>query len=298
MDIDFELYKVFFHAAHENNFSAAARKLHISQSAVSQHIKNLEGKLGVSLFLRKGKELALTREGQWLYSHVQQAYNLLKTAEAKMDEFLNLQAGEIRIGASDTVCRYFLLPFLQRFNKAYPKIKIRFVNRTSSQIRKVLTDGGIDFGVVTLRPGEAGPGIIPVAVVHDIFVASPEKFPQLKRAEPTLDDLAQYPILLLEQSSASRQNFDAFLKARGKTLSPEFELESMDLLVEFARIGLGISYVLKDSVDDLLADGTLIEVPVKDPLPSRTLGIVTPHGIPLSEAAKRFIALAKTETND
>lgn len=293
MDVNFELYKVFYHAAHENNFSYAAGKLHVSQSAVSQSIKNLEDKLGVVLFLRKGKEIALTREGEWLYRHVQQAYNLLKIAEAKMDEIQNLQAGEVRIGASDTVCRYFLLPYLQQFNQKYPKVKIRFVNRTSSQIRKVLTDGGIDFGVVTLRPGENGPRIMPLTLVHDIFVASPRKFSQLSSTTLSLGDLQNYPILLLEHSSASRQNFDFFLQEKGITLTPEFELESMDLLIEFARIGLGISYVLKDSIREHLSEGSLIEVKVRESLPPRTLGIITPHGIPLSEAARRFIELAK-----
>jgi DNA-binding transcriptional LysR family regulator len=290
MDIDFELYKVFYHVVKENSFSTAAEQLFVSQSAISQNIKNLEKKLGVQLFIRKGRELKLTQEGEWLYSYVQQAYSLFKTAESKINDFNNLEAGEVRIGASDTICRYFLLPFLQRFNRTYPRVKIHFINRTSTQIRELLQDGVIDFGVVTLRQGEMGENVRMLSVVEDVFVAS-QKYASLKGKLLELKDLKSYPLLMLEKASTTREIFERFLREHNLTLVPEIELESTDLLVEFAKIGLGIAYVLKDSVRDAIFRGQLFMLRINEELPTRRIGIITNESIPITRSASRFIDL-------
>lgn len=138
MEINFELYKIFYQAATAKSFSEAGRKLFISQSAVSQAIKNLEIKIGAQLFLRQNRNLRLTREGELLLTHIEQAYNFIKAAENKLEELRSLETGEIRIGASDTVCKYYLLPYLEEFSRNYPKVKIQFLNRTSPQIIEIL----------------------------------------------------------------------------------------------------------------------------------------------------------------
>lgn len=291
MDINFESYKVFYHAARTLSFSAAAKKLFITQSAVSQSIKNLETKLGVQLFLRKGRELKLTREGEWFYGYVQQAVNLFRLAEAELSELKTLEAGEVRIGASDTICRYFLLPHLQKFNLLYPKVKIQFINRTSSQIREILNRGLIDFGVVTLRPGETGDNIQELTIVEDVFVASSHRFPSLQNRTIELQELANLPILLLEKVSTSRQNLDGFLAEHGVKLAPEIELESMELLVEFAKIGFGVAHVLKESAKESLDARELFIVQTKTKLPPRKLGLITNPELPLSQAAQGFLDL-------
>ena len=295
MDINFELYKVFYHAACEENFSAAGDKLFISQSAVSQNIKNLELKMGIQLFNRHGRRLTLTQEGEWLYQQVHQAYNLFRAAELKMKEIHDLEGGEVRIGASDTVCRYFLLPYLQRYNREFPKVKIRLINRTSSQIRKILEEGKIDFGVVTLLPQEQGAHILELTTVQDIFVASTENFNYLSNKILHIKDLRNYPLLLLEGASTSRRNFDQYLSKQQIQLIPEMELESMDLLVEFARIGLGISYVLKESAELAIKSGELYSITIAEALPKRKLGIITDPQIHLPRAAEKFISLVQNK---
>lgn len=292
MDIDFELYKVFYHVVKENSFSTAAERLFVSQSAISQNIKNLEKKLGVQLFNRKGRDLKLTQEGEWLYSYVQQAYNLFKTAESKINDFNNLEAGEVRIGASDTICRYYLLPFLQRFNRMYPRVKIHFINRTSTQIRELLNEGIIDFGVATLRQGETGENVRTLTVVEDVFVAS-QKYASLKGKLLELKDLRTYPLLMLEKASTTRELFDNYTKEQNLTLVPEIELESTDLLVEFAKIGLGIAYVLKDSVREAVFRGQLFTLRIREELPVRKIGIITNEDIPITRSALRFIDLVE-----
>jgi DNA-binding transcriptional LysR family regulator len=292
MDINFELYKIFYYAAKAENFSIAAQRLYITQSAVSQAVKNLETKLGVGLFFRKSRHLKLTPEGELLFTHIEQAYNFIKTAEHKITEIQNLTSGEIRIGASDTVCKYYLLPYIEQFTRNYPQIRFQLINRTSNRIIEVLRQGFIDFGVVTLPL--ANPNILTreLITVADIWVAGP-RFIELKNRRPAMAELAAYPLLLLDQSSATRKNLDRFLLRHSIRIHPEVELESVDLLVEFAKMGRGIAHVLRESASQALIRGELFEVQVQEGLPERGLGSAVMKNVPLSQAAERFLKLLK-----
>ncbi len=290
MDINFELYKIFYHAVASGSFSNAAEKLFITQSAVSQAVKNLETKLGVTLFFRKTRNLKLTPEGKMLFTHIEQAYNFIKTGEQKLIETQNLDSGQIRIGASDTVCKYFLLPFLENFHRLYPKVKIQFINRTSPKILENLKNGVIDFGIVTLPLNDKNIITRDLTAVTDIFVAAP-KYAALKDKKIKLAELASYPLLLLEKASSTRRNFDAFLRQNQITLVPEIELESVDLLVEFARIGMGVAHVLRESALAAIENGELFEVAVAGKMPQRRLGLATMVQVPLSKAARVFVGM-------
>jgi DNA-binding transcriptional LysR family regulator len=299
MDVNFELYKIFYHAAKDESFSKAAAGLFISQSAVSQAIKNLEQKLGIRLFFRKTRNLQLTSEGKLLFTHIEQAFNLIKAAENKITAMQNLNSGEIRIGAGDTVCKYNLLPFLQIFNQQYPNIKIRVINRTSSQIKEILENGAIDFGVVTLPLSEnvysQNIQVQELFSVQDIFIAS-IKFSSLHEKPVEITELANYPLLMLERTSATRRNLDSFLRQNQINLAPEIELESVDLLVEFAKIGLGVAHVLRESAMANIRKGEVFEVKTNPAIPPRRLGIITLTKVPLMQAGSKFIELLKQKT--
>jgi len=290
MDINFELYKIFYHAATSDSFSAAAEKLYVSQSAVSQAVKSLEEKMGRKLFYRKGRGVKLTQEGELLFQHVEQAYNLIKTAESKVAQLHNMESGEIRMGASDTICKYFLISYLEKFINRYPNIKVHIISRTSSHIADILKNGLIDFGIVTL-PVEAKNFIIrEFTSVEDIFVAS-DKFSFLKYRKMPLRELSKLPLLMLHRNSATRRNFDMYLHQKGVSIKPEIELENIDLLVELARIGLGVAHVLKESAQAFIESGELFKVEIAEKMPERKLGIISLENVPLSRAAEEFIQL-------
>lgn len=292
MDINFELYKIFYYTVTNGSFSKAAEKLFITQSAVSQAVKNLETKLGVVLFFRKTRNLKLTPEGELLYTHIKQAFNFIKTGERKLTETQNLDSGEIRIGASDTVCKYYLLSYLENFHRLYPKVKIQFINRTSPKILDNLKDGSIDFGIVTLPLNDKNVNVHQLTTVTDIFVAAP-KYTELKDRKIKLAELADYPLLLLEKASSTRRNFDTLLQEKKINLVPEIELESVDLLVEFARIGMGVAHVLKESALTAIENGELFELEMAEKPPQRQLGLVIMRQVPLSKAAEVFVDLLK-----
>ena len=138
LDINYELYKVFYYVATTLSFSEASKLLFISQSAVSQSIKVLEKKLGITLFIRSTKRVQLTPEGETLLRHVEPAINLIARGEAQIMEAGTLGGGQLRIGASDTICRYFLVPYLNRFHRSFPNVHIKVTNQLRNRITEII----------------------------------------------------------------------------------------------------------------------------------------------------------------
>lgn len=287
MDVNFELYKTFYLVAKSGSFSAAAKKLFVSQSAVSQSIKNLETITGSTLFIRGSKHVELTSVGKMLYSYVDQAYSLFKTAETKMHEMQILDLGEIRIGVGDTILRHLLIPLIQQFIVEYPKIKIKIINRTSPGIIDSLRSGTVDLGIVTLPVTDKDIVTPEFREVEDVFVAS-SRFDYLKNRFVTPEELAALPLLLLQRASSTRRNLDSYFSGMGLNISPEIELESMELLVELSKIGLGVAHVLKESVTEMVYTGELFILRLTETMPKRKLGVAKLRNVPLSPAAELF----------
>ena len=122
MSIRLELYKIFDKVAKCQSFSKAAKELYMTQPAVSQAIMQLEDELKIRLFTRTPRGVILTNEGKLLFEYTNSAISLLDTGEKKLKESRDLKKGELKIGVSDTISRYYLLPYLERFHKSYPNI--------------------------------------------------------------------------------------------------------------------------------------------------------------------------------
>ncbi len=290
MDINFELYKIFYIVAKSGSFSAAARELFVTQSAVSQSIKSLETQTGSTLFIRGAKNVKLTSIGEILYSHVGQAYTLLKTAEGKMQEMQSLGSGEIRIGVGDTILHHLLIPVLQEFVDKYPNIKIQIINRTSPGIIDSLKAGLVDLGIATLPVTDKNIETPEFREVEDVFVAS-SRFSHLKDRLVRLDELSSLPLLLLKKESSTRRNLDLLFASKGLNIVPEIELESIELLVELSKIGLGVAHVLKESAAEFVSRGDLFILNLVEPIPVRKLGIAKLRNVPLSPSAEVFATM-------
>lgn len=286
MDINYELYKVFYHVAKSLSFSDAADNLYISQSAVSQSIKTLEKRLNQTLFIRSTKRVALTKEGELLLKHIEPAINLISRGENQL--CIDPKSGvQLRIGASDTICRYYLVPYLNNFHKKYPNIHIKVTNGTSLQCAKLLERNEVDV-IVTNSPNSALNNmmqIIPVKEFRDIFIANPEAFPLTDRPI-TLQEMQKYPILMLDKRSTTSMFLHNLFLENSLDLVPAIELSSNDLLIDLARIGLGIAFIpdfcIKNSYD-------LAVIRVMEDIPVRMLVAAYNKDIPISDAARYFI---------
>lgn len=294
MAFNLEYYKIFYYVAKLNSMTLAAKELFISQPAVSQAIKQLENSIGGNLFLRTPKGVQLTTEGEVLYTYVSQGYEYIVLGERKFKELLSIEVGEIRIGASDMTLQFYLLPYLEKFHKTYPKIKIKVTNAPTPETLEYLNSGKIDFGVVSAPVSEnRGLNILPVYNIRDVFVAN-ERFSELKGRSIELYELKNYPIISLEHKTSTRKYVDNFLKESGIILNPEFELATSHLIVQFAKMSLGVGSVVKNFADELIANGDLFELNLKNSIPERSLCVVTKDNIPISPAGKKLLNMIMT----
>lgn len=291
MDINLELYKVFYHVVRSGSISKASQELFISQPAVSQSIRQLEAKLGGQLFLRTPKGIALTPEGEVLHKYIEQGYKMFLLAESKFSEAVNLDAGEIRIGASDMTLKYFLLSYLEEFHKRYPKVRIKVTNGPSPETVACLKKGLIDFGVASLPIlNDNSIDVIHAVEIQDCFIAN-YRFGHLASKKIPLKELSHYPVIMLEKNTSTRRYVDNFLSSNKSPIVPEIELATSDLLVQFARRGLGISCVVRNFAEPELENGSLFELDLYERIPSRQIGIIKLKSTPLSAAAVKFIEL-------
>lgn len=289
MDINYELYKVFYYVAVSLSFSEASKKLYISQSAVSQSIKVLEQKLNQPLFIRSTKKVQLTPEGEILLRHVEPAMNLIRRGEAQIMEAHTLDGGQIRIGASDTICRYFLVPYLNRFHREYPRVHIKVTNRTSIQCVDLLESGSVDLIFTNYPNSRLGHGlrIRYIRTFQDCFIASRKYYGELEHRELTLKELLDHPILMLGRNSTTSEFVHSMFQQHQLDLVPEIELSSNDLLLDLASIGLGIAFVPDFCVTQKLDE--LFQIRLGSTLPPRQLAIVHKEQIPLGNAARQFM---------
>lgn len=288
MDINYELYKVFYHVAVSLSFSEASKQLFISQSAVSQSIKVLEKKLNQNLFIRSTKKVQLTPEGEILLRHIEPAIHLIQRGESQIMETSTLGGGQLRIGASDTICRYFLVPYLNRFHKEFPNVHIKVTNQTSIGCVDLLESGQVDLiftNYPNSRLGNSGT-IKTVLDFQDVFIAS-RKYFDLEHQSFSLEELLQFPILMLTRQSTTSEFLHNLFQQHQLDLVPEIELSSNDLLLDLASIGLGIAFVPDYCLRGLSSD--LYPLKLTEELPSRQIAIIHNEHLPFSPAARQFI---------
>lgn len=294
IDINYELYKVFYHVASTLNFSEASKQLYISQSAVSQSIKTLERKLDQTLFIRSTKKVQLTPEGEILMRHVEPAMNLIQKGETQLLDAAST-GGQIRIGASDTICRYFLIPYLERFHKAFPGAHIKVINQTSMKCAELLRNGLVDLTVVNFPNNHLGTttSAMRIKKFRDVFIAG-NTFQKLKGETLTFSQLLKYPILMLDKNSTTNEFLHQVFQQHQLDLVPEIELTSNDLLIDLARIGLGIAFVPDYCISPDSEDVFILRT--KEELPERELAIAYNEHLPLSRASMEFLSYFRDKT--
>lgn len=294
MNINLEYYKIFYYVATELSITGAAKKLNISQPAVSQAIKQLEQGLGIELFTRHAKGVSLNHAGTLLYSYVRDGYETILSGERQLAKMMNLETGEVKIGASDMTLQFYLLPYLEKFHQLFPEIKVTVTNAPTPQTIDHLQQGRIDFGVVT-KPLNVDSyfEVLRVRSVQDVFVAG-DKFRYL--ADKLLDykELENLPLICLEGDTSTRSYVDDYLVKRGVYVSPEFELATSDMIIHFAMRNLGVGCVVEDFADAQLKSGELIKLRFLEKIPERDMCLIVDKRSTMSVAATKLKELLET----
>ncbi len=291
MNVNLELYRTFCTVASIGNITKASEILLVSQPAVTKTIHTLEDQLGAELFIRTKHGVCLTEEGKILYNNLKQGIDVINNAEKSFYELKNLETGKIKIGASATVTKYFLIPYLEKFHKLYPNIDIQIVNNLTKDLMLELKNGNVDVLILNL-PTEYGKDIklIPCKNVTDSFIVNSEyakKIPDIIN----ISDLNNYPLILQKGPSNTRNFIDIFMLENKIVLKPKIEIVSYALVLEFTKIGFGIGYATKEFAKKELDEGTLVEVKTFPSLPSRQIGIAILDNEYMSFATKKLISI-------
>ena len=287
MSVKLELYRVFKEVAEAGNITAAAQTLFISQSAVSQSIKQLEAELQTRLFARNSRGVTLTADGRMLYEYVRSAMGLLETGEEKLSQSRDLQMGHLTIGASDTVTSQFLLPYLDRFHRQDPAIHIQIISGRSHKVLGLLQSGKVDIAFASTPQEGASLETFPCLATHSIFVAGAE-YPCDFDHVYTLEEIARFPLILLERKASSRLYLEKYFLQNGLHLNPEIELGARSLLVDLAAIGFGVAGVTEEFVRRELESGRLRKLRTSFDIPPRSVDLCVLRDVPLTSAAQRF----------
>lgn len=299
MNINFELYRIFYTVANHGNITKASEELMISQPAISKSIKNLEEQLGGTLFIRTKRGVILTDEGKEFYKYIKQAMEYIQNAESKFTDLINLETGSIKIGISTTLTKEFLLPFLEIFHAKYPNINIEINTDITNELIPKLRNGLIDMIILNLAKNHYGEDIeiLKIKEIHDCFVCN-KSFSELLNRKVSIKELAKYPLILLPKGANTRMFVDNLASNHGVTLKPNIELASIALNVEFARIGLGISYVTKEYITKNLKDEDLYEIDLEEEIPARFIGIATCKNHVSNFSSKKLIEIITNKKED
>ena len=286
MNINFELYKVFYEVANEKSISKGAAKLMISQPAVTQSIKTLEDELGGKLFIRTPKGVILTNEGEELFNYVKEGMNYFINGTNKFTSLKNLDEGIINIGSTTAISEHYLMPYLKEFHEKYPNIDINITNDLTDNLIKKLRNGSIDI-IITAIPNYEINDISYKVIdeLNDIFVGG---IKYKDKAFKNISDLLKEDILVQKYPSVTRNNFNEFLKNNHLECNPKMAVVSHGLLTKLTENNFGIALLTKEFIKDKL-NKSLYEIKIDMKIPKRYLGYaIKKNSIP-SFTATKFI---------
>lgn len=287
-----EWYRIFLHAAELSNLTRAAQSLHMTQPSVSYAIKQLEDALGVELFDRLSKGVRLTQEGQALYLHVRRAFEELDSAERRMKSRQQFREGQLRIGANGAIIKDFIVPVLDRFHARYTNIRIQLSQEKTHLILEKLKQDSLDFGYIHMPVTGEEIQIITTHTSPYCAVAGKGFADWSKEPLPT-ERLTELPLLMLSTGSSTRSFIEAWFRSQRVEAEADIELNSMEMLTEFAERGYGVAFLPRAFVESRLMGGSLIELRTEVPLPDRHIGIaVRKHSSP-SIAAQAFLEMMR-----
>lgn len=275
MDQNLSQYRIFYAVAKAGNISRAAKELYISQPAISKSISKLEDSLNTVLFTRNSRGVQLTEEGQVLFEHTRDAFDELTKGEMELKRIREFNMGHIRIGVSNTLCRFIMVKYLKSFIEQYPHIKITIESQPTIQTLSMLEQQRIDIGLVVEQKSAKNMDFIPVMDIEDIFVATPAYLENLKLREGADTNVFQSGnLMLLDKNNITRHYIDDYMTLNQIVANNLLEVTTMDLLIEFARIGLGIGCVIKEFVKEDLDSGRLVQLKLDTPIHKRTIGFL------------------------
>lgn len=272
MNINLDLYKVFYCVAKNKSITRASQELMISQPAVSKSVKILEDSMNSKLFNRTNKGVELTKLGELIYGKVENALALIESAEKDVQAVLNMDFGTLRIGASKVIIDEFLMPYIIKFKHKYPKIDIKILTDNTNVLEKYEL-GLVDI-IFTNMPAEIPNKckFVKLITLHNCFAAG-ENYSQYKNKALKAADLENLPLLLLNKGTINRARIDEYCNNRNIHINPKMEFGSNSVVKEFTLNGFGIGMLDLEHISKELEEGKLFTLDIDVPLKEKYLGM-------------------------
>ena len=288
MNISYDYYRVFYYTAKFQSVTKAAEFLMSNQPNVSRVIKSLEHSLGCELFMRSHKGVKLTPEGEALFAHVRIAVEHIETGEQEVRQMRSIQTGVVSIAVSEVALRCLLLPVLKQFRSTYPKIQIRISNHSTPQALEALENGFADLAVVTTPSTHSSKTeVIRLRDVQECAVCGQAFLEQIS-SPLSFSDLCHFPLIALNSQTATRRFYEDLFASYDLELCPDLEAATSDQILPMVRSNLGIGFVPSDFLDDSAESSGVNRLPLKDPIPVRSIFLAKNRDFPLNLAAKEL----------
>lgn len=262
----------FREVVREGSFTAAAKKLHMTQPAVSLHVKALEDELGTRLLHRDSRGVRLTRAGTALLESADAALASLQEAARRIDEIKAPERGTVVLACGDTVALYLLPPVLTRFRRLHPQAEVHIRNHRSARILELLMNREADVGIVT-RPPWIDPALWSRTLMEDPqLLALPRKHPLAKRKRVPLTALQDEAAVLLAKPAETRALVDRGLRAAGVELTIVMESSNFEVVKAYVASGLGLTILPRLAVTP--ADERRLAIrPLPGAFPARRIAV-------------------------
>lgn len=281
--------EVFLAVARERSFSLAAKRIHLSQPTLSEHVAELEKELGARLFIRTGRGIGLSEPGRIFEGYASRAVTTIADARRAMQELDGLQRGSLVVGASTTPGTYLLPRVIARFRAQYPGIAFRLELGNSREIEERIQTNELDLGVVGGHELVRGERCVAAGVVDELVlvVAPAHRWAAGRGIAP--EKLAEEPLLVREEGSATRRVTERALQQAGVTVRIGMELAHTEAVKQAVMAGLGVAFVSVYAVRGELDGGRLCRVPLRGLRIRRHFHVIHSEGRTLTASARAFL---------
>lgn len=270
-NINFNLYKIFCTVVDSSNYAEASKKLYLTESTISSHIKKLEENLGITLFYRERDGLTLTSEGKTLYDSINEKIKDIEFVENSFIENNDISKAKIVIGCPTHISIAYLATSITNIKKDYPNLRIDIIGAADYKgLIQLLQKHEVDFVILDVVPPEAKNEIKvkSLKTYDNIFISNtPMEINDLKQLENY-----QY-ILNYENSVSTRELFET-LRQYGVEIKAHIQADTTEMRIEAVKQGLGIGYVMSDAATDAIKNKEVYELKLPIELPKKKINLV------------------------
>jgi LysR family cys regulon transcriptional activator len=247
--MDLHRLRGFFTVVKHGGFTAAARRLRLSQPSISLQVKGLERQLGVQLLERNSKRIELTRDGRMLFELAQRLFSAEEEIQAAFEGGPHREAARLTISTNQSVAAHILPPILEKYTARFPKVEITIHNLRTAEILASVLNGSTDLGIILIDPRRSGLEARPV-LPYEMVLVTPRGHPLSRRRRIALSDIARYPFISYTPDTETRRLIDQPFERVKQKISIRMALGSTDLIIKYVSLGYGISIIHNLNIDE------------------------------------------------